>query len=335
MKFPIVVLSAILSTGILSIAVHSAGGDVSVVFPPQQGWTAGPPIQRNGGRATINSVYYDGDDVWVVGADGLIARSFDDGRTFQEVSSGVTVGLNDIYVKKDRIWIVGDGGTILGSTDGGERFNKLSLQGRTQSSPSGKAKAQPDDLYSLQFVDDRHGFIVGDQGLILATSDSGGSWRDQKSGTNSQLFHLAFKGDRGWAVGTGGTLLHTDNSGATWYAQYSGVHEDLNRVYIVSDKTALVTGDKGILLRTDNWGTTWERIPIEYKDPLFGVSFVDKKTGWVVGYGGRIIRTYDGGRNWVDQQSGTKIDLFSVSFHKNRGYAIGRDGVILRYYERR
>jgi photosystem II stability/assembly factor-like uncharacterized protein len=68
---------------------------------------------------------------------------------------------------------------------------------------------------------------------------------------------------------------------------------------------------------------------------LFGISFIDKKTGWVVGYSGIIVRTYDGGRKWVEQMNPTSADLFAVSFSKNRGFAIGRDGLLLRYYEKR
>ena len=104
---------------------------------------------------------------------------------------------------------------------------------------------------------------------------------------------------------------------------------------MVSDQKGLITGDKGTLLDTENGGATWSRVALRVNEPLFGVSFTDKKTGWVVGYGGRIIRTYDGGHNWVEQSSGTQADLFGVSFHKNRGYAIGREGVVMRYYERR
>jgi photosystem II stability/assembly factor-like uncharacterized protein len=97
----------------------------------------------------------------------------------------------------------------------------------------------------------------------------------------------------------------------------------------------LVSGDNGTLLRSDNGGATWDRIDLRINDPLFGISFIDRKTGWVVGYKGRIIRTYDGGINWIEQASATDADLFAVSFHKNRGYAIGRDGLVIMYYERR
>jgi photosystem II stability/assembly factor-like uncharacterized protein len=104
---------------------------------------------------------------------------------------------------------------------------------------------------------------------------------------------------------------------------------------MITDRVGLITGDKGTLLRTENGGATWERVALNVAEPLFGMSFIDNKTGWVVGYKGRIIRTYDGGRNWVEQNSNTAADLFSVSFHKHRGYAVGRDGLVMRYFEKR
>jgi photosystem II stability/assembly factor-like uncharacterized protein len=159
--------------------------------------------------------------------------------------------------------------------------------------------------------------------------------RDQTSGTNAQLFHLSFQGKRGWVVGTGGLILNTRDSGKSWYPQQSGTTDDLNRVYNVSEETVLITGDNGALLRSDNAGATWDRVDLKIHEPLFGISFVDKKTGWVVGYKGRVIRTYDGGHNWVEQASATTADLFSVAFHKHRGYAIGRDGLVMTYWEKR
>lgn len=301
----------------------------------QQGWSHLVTIKQGGKSAVINAVFYDGGDIWVVGADGFMARSFDEGRTFQETSSGVDKGLNDVYGREQRIWIVGDAGTLLRSTDSGRSFMKS-----VYTSSRRGASGQPDnggamDLYSVQFTDRDYGYVVGDRGLILATTNGGLSWRAAASGTEAQLFHLSFQGKRGWVVGTGGVILRTDDDGRSWYAQRSGVTEDLNRIYMLNDHVGLITGDKGILLRTENGGGTWERVLVKVGAPLFGLSFIDKKTGWVVGYGGTIIRTYDGGRHWVEQDSSTRGDLFAVAFYKHRGYAIGRDGLVMRYYEKR
>jgi photosystem II stability/assembly factor-like uncharacterized protein len=299
----------------------------------QQGWSRLQSIKHAGSDSGINSVHYDGDQVWVVGTRGLIARSHDDGQSFVEMTQGIDDNLNDVTVRRNKVLIVGDRGSILRSTDGGRSFVKILRSTRRGGGAAGAAGEL--DLYSAQFADDDRAFIVGDRGLILASTDGGAGWREQSSGSDAQLFHLSFRGDRGWVVGTGGVILHTDNGGKNWYPQRSGVSEDLNRVYMITDRTGIITGDNGTLLRTENGGATWERVQIKVSEPLFGISFVDNKTGWVVGYKGRIIRTYDGGRTWVEQHSNTAEDLFAVSFHKHRGYAIGRDGLVMRYYEKR
>jgi photosystem II stability/assembly factor-like uncharacterized protein len=299
----------------------------------QQGWSKLATIARGTEAATINAVQFDGNNIWVVGANGLLSRSYNDGGNFEEQALGVDVGLNDIFLRKNSIWIVGDAGTIIQSTDGGKSFVKRVYDASRRA--YGNNKEQYIDFYSVEFEDEKRGFIVGDDGLILATSDGGLSWEEQKSGVTEQLFHLSIRGREGWVVGTGGTILHTSDLGKNWYPQRAGIDADLNRVYLITDKIGLITGDNGTLLRTENAGANWQKIDVGVSEPLFGMSFIDKKTGWVVGYQGRVIRTYDGGLHWVDQDSATSTDLFSVSFRENRGYAIGRDGLLMRYYERR
>jgi photosystem II stability/assembly factor-like uncharacterized protein len=308
----------------------------SILLPTalaQQGWSKIATISKGNQAATINAVFFDGSNIWVVGAQGLLTHSYNDGGNFEENDLGVDVGLNDIFIRKNDIWIVGDAGTIIHSTDGGRSFMKRVYDSSRRA--YAQSKTQYLELYSVEFEDEKRGFIVGDEGLILATTDGGFSWEEQKSGVNAQLFHLSFRGKEGWVVGTGGTVLHTSDAGKNWYPQRSGVDADLNRVYLITDKIGLITGDNGTLLRTENAGANWQKIDLGVQEPLFGMSFIDKKTGWVVGYQGRVIRTYDGGLHWIEQASATATDLFSVSFKEHRGYAIGRDGLLMRYYEKR
>jgi photosystem II stability/assembly factor-like uncharacterized protein len=306
----------------------------------QQGWAEVHSIKLDDKPATLNSVFYNGEEVWVVGGDGLILRSVDYGQSFNQVDLHADTGLNDVFGLKDRLWIIGDEGAMFFSTDRGQSFvkNVYTAHGRGVARRAADPSAAPAghlDLYSVQFVDEDRGYIVGDEGLILGSTDGGVSWRDLPSSTDSQLFHLSFRGKRGWIVGAGGLVLHTDDSGKNWYPQQSGTSEDLNRVVMVGDEVGFVTGEKGTLLRTENGGATWVRVTLRTDQSLYGMSFLDKKTGWVVGYGGTIIRTYDGGHNWVEQVSQTSADLFAVSFNKNRGFTVGRDGLVLRYFEKR
>lgn len=323
-------LSGLLFVICVTVSFISGAG----VYAAQQGWSGLQKIKVGDKASTLNSVFYDGKYLWVVGADGLVLRSGDSGQSFEDIAFGSTENFNDIYVRKDRIWMVGDGGAISLSTDGGRSFTNIRYMSPRRDSSSTGASSSP-DLYSVQFSDKNRGFIVGDQGLIAKSTDGGYTWASLESRTQEQLFHLSIRGDRGWVVGTGGTILHTDDGGDVWYPQSSGTDRDLNRVYFVTDKIGIITGDEGLLLRTENGGARWERVASGIDKPLFGVSFIDKKTGWVVGYQGAVIRTYDGGETWIRQESSTNIDLFGVSFSRNGGFAIGRGGMVLRYYEKR
>jgi photosystem II stability/assembly factor-like uncharacterized protein len=316
----------------MSIARKTALLVVTLALPAfgQQGWSQVDAIKQAGKAATLNALYYDGEQIWIVGADGLALKSEDNGHTWQPVQSKIDAGLNDVFVLGDRMWMVGDAGTVLFSKDRGRTFVKNLYRARRS-----RKGDSPVDLYSVQFVDKDRGYVVGDDGLILTSGDGGVTWREQQTGTDAQLFHLSFQGNRGWVVGSGGTILHTDDGGKTWHIQRSDTREDLNRVNMVTDDLGFISGNKGTLLRTENGGATWQKVSLRTGESLFGISFIDKKTGWVVGYSGIIVRTYDGGRKWVEQVNPTSADLFAVSFNKNRGFAIGRDGLLLRYYEKR
>src|SRR6266566_4317882 len=89
-----------------AIALTFAIVTLGVVALGQQGWAKLQTIKAGAADSAINSVYYDGDDIWVVGSHGLIAKSHDDGRTFQDINQGVDASLNDVWVRKDRICIV-------------------------------------------------------------------------------------------------------------------------------------------------------------------------------------------------------------------------------------
>jgi len=57
--------------------------------------------------------------------------------------------------------------------------------------------------------DGQHGWAVGYGGTILRTSDGGGSWKTETSGTTQALLsiQMASDGQHGWAVGDNGTIL--------------------------------------------------------------------------------------------------------------------------------
>ncbi|MGH9883144.1 MAG: YCF48-related protein, partial [Pyrinomonadaceae bacterium] len=67
------------------------------------------------------------------------------------------------------------------------------------------------------------------------------------------------------------------------------------------------------------------------RSTLLSVQFLSDDDGWAVGRAGTIVRSNDGGRSWIQQESSTKQNLYSLYFNKKIGWAVGGDGIILRY----
>jgi len=100
-----------------------------------------------------------------VGTWGTILRSVDGGETWADVDSGTERNLYavSLYPGTGDAWAVGAAGTILHSGDGGLSWEEQE---------SGFAQF----LYQVEFVDELHGFCVGDNRHLFETTDGGASW---------------------------------------------------------------------------------------------------------------------------------------------------------------
>jgi photosystem II stability/assembly factor-like uncharacterized protein len=191
-------------------------------------------------------------------------------------------------------------------------------------------------LSKVSFVDQNHGWAVGENGTIVATSDGGATWSAQASGTTDVLAGLSFVDQsHGWAVGGSGTIggvgrvVATSDGGATWRTQSSGTSAFLEGVSFVDPTHGWAVGDGGTIVATSDGGATWRAQSSGTTSNLFSVSFVDPTHGWAVGDDGTIVATSDGGANWRAQTSGTTNQLSGVSFvDSNHGWVVENAGGI-------
>src|ERR1051326_6706550 len=89
-----------------------------------------------------------------VGRDGTILRTSDGGRGWQLVRTAVGTPLNGLAVRGQRAWAVGARGIIITSRQGGASW---------MDQESGTKK----HLYAVCFIDEKTGWAVGVEGLIL------------------------------------------------------------------------------------------------------------------------------------------------------------------------
>lgn len=212
-------------------------------------------------------------------------------------------------------------------------------------------------LLGVFFADRNQGWIVGSNGLLLTTTNSGATWERQAALNREVLRDVYFLDpQRGFVLGEytifnrpasdmpkgRAFLLASDDSGKHWKnidlindelkaddpRQYNGA--GIVRLVFVDDRTGWACGEAGVMLVTRDAGQTWQRQSLPIHKLFFDVSALDESNAWTVGGGGIALRTVDGGKNWNEQITGVTKTLRGVHFiDSKRGWAVGSDGTII------
>lgn len=298
----------------------------------QEGWvlTRVAPVGLD-----LNTVYFlDSKRGWVGGDKGFLSRTDDGGKTWVQQVVGTTDAINDIYFRDKEDGFLLAGNTIFMTRDSGTRWSEAR---RFLAREFDGANVE---LYSVRFPNKKRGWVVGSvsrgdkiiDSILINTEDGGDTWQRQKAPSRLELIHLDFDNEkRGWIAGAGGTILKTDDGGLSWYKQNSGMTGTIYHVDIRNEKRGWAVGERGLIVRTTDGGQSWEAVKGQTRSTLLSVEFLNDDDGWAVGRGGTILRSGDGGRTWVQQESSTKQNLYALHFNKKVGWAVGADGIVLRY----
>lgn len=223
--------------------------------------------------------------------------------------------------------VVGERGSILHSPDRGHSWQSASCPVATT-------------LTGVTFSGgSSHGWVVGHDAVILATSDAGLTWQKQWQGANLQdsfLDVLAIDAQHVIAVGAYGLFAATDDGGKTWVRRKI-IDEDyhLNRITRGPGGTLYLAGEHGTLLRSGNAGATWEHIDAPYDGSFYGILPLDARTLVAYGLRGRIFRSEDDGATWTPVANDQRVLLATalrladghiVFAGQSRGWFISRDG---------
>jgi photosystem II stability/assembly factor-like uncharacterized protein len=304
----------------------------AIVCHAQSGWTS---TRVSSGGKDLNAVcFIDSKRGWVAGDGGFLAYTDDGGSSWIERRLGIDHSINDIYfVGKDSGFALA-GGTIFETSDGGHSWREA-----YKFSPAEFDGATP-ELYSLRFNGKKRGWVVGSasrgdiivNSILAITRDGGATWQVLHAPTNQELIHIDFVDEkRGWIVGAGGAILHTEDAGESWTKQNSETDATLYHVDFRNEKQGWAVGERGTVLRTEDGGRTWGKVESPARGTLLSVQFVNEDEGWIVGRGGAILRSGNRGQTWVEQESGTKQNLYALFIDKKSGWAVGSNGLIVKY----
>jgi photosystem II stability/assembly factor-like uncharacterized protein len=144
------------------------------------------------------------------------------------------------FVNADNGWAVGWGGQIV----------KISNASGSQPAFDNQTSPVSVTLNGIQMLDAANGFIAGDSGTFLKTTDGGTTWQSVATGTTANLRALYFKNaSTGWVAGNGGTIRSTTDGGKTWKQESTPTTSDLRAINV--GRSGWAVGDGGTILKSD------------------------------------------------------------------------------------
>ena len=217
-------------------------------------------------------------------------------------------------------WGGTDGANILRSTDGGAHWTV-----RTH-------LASGVNLYGVDFVSAKTGWVVGGDGTVVRTTDAGAHWTVQDAHTTDQLNGVDFVDARhGWIACNDGTIVATTDGGANWAAQTSNAYTGFKAITFTDADHGWAVGFSGQVDVTTDGGANWTLQDLGMGTRTVNdVAFApDGQHGYMVALG-TILATDDGGTDWIPQQPGSNEFFFGVACADARHAAVvGQLGVVL------
>ncbi|MCG8342004.1 MAG: YCF48-related protein, partial [Chlorobiales bacterium] len=198
----------------------------------------------------------------------------------------------------DQLVVVGERGHILRSSDHGTSWQQM---------PAPVSAT----LTGVHFHDQRRGWAVGHDAVIVRTDNGGETWQlvYRDVAVESPLFDVWFKdADNGFAVGAYGLFLETGDGGTTWSSRFIS-DDDLHLHHLAvspaDPQRLFIAAEAGAVYRSDDGGTTWTSLPSPYEGSFFACLPLAGDTVLLFGLRGHLFRSGDAGETWQELPTGT------------------------------
>ncbi|MFT3666435.1 WD40/YVTN/BNR-like repeat-containing protein [Piscinibacter sp.] len=230
-------------------------------------------------RSVLLAAAQAGSALVAVGERGIVLRSTDDGRSWQQMPTPVSVTLTAVrFADADTGYAAGHGGVVLATRDGGRSWTRV-LDGAALAQTVLKAAIAANDavltkdarrlvaegadkpLLDLVVLDARHLIVVGAYGIALRSRDGGAGWQSLM-----------------------GRLDNPD-----------GLH-----LYAVRHRAPelLVAGEQGLALLSGDGGESFRRLEPPNKGSHFAAELGSAGRVWLAGLQGHVLYSADHGRSW-------------------------------------
>jgi photosystem II stability/assembly factor-like uncharacterized protein len=171
-------------------------------------------------------------------------------------------------------------------------------------------------LKTLQFTDSLNGWVGGDSGLVMRTTNGGLDWIVQQTKTKNKIVNLFFLDEnRGWGLAWqegnppfGTTILSTTDGGSNWAAEPYEENIFMQTIYFLDTLKGFMGGiPGGEFVFTNDGGETWRDVNVEPLPlaffPVININFYNELYGFACGgqidIAGVVWKTTNGGNLWT------------------------------------
>ncbi|GIW92290.1 MAG: hypothetical protein KatS3mg110_0331 [Pirellulaceae bacterium] len=234
---------------------------------------------------------------------GVVLRSTDGGETWNVVPAPTLPllfkvslpGADELYALTAASPLYPSG--LLRSTDGGRSWNAV------PAGPLGQVTCG-------DFAGRLTGAVATEDGRLLSIVSGRASPARTASVGMRSVRAIALRGQQGWLVGDGGLVMKTSDGGVSWQHIGLGLPDgvstacDFYCVVTIGNRCWIAGSPGSIILGSEDGGKSWNVSLTGQTLPIRCLFFIDERRGWAVGELGTILGTRDGGRTWWTMRSG-------------------------------
>ncbi len=172
------------------------------------------------------------------------------------------------------------------------------------------------------------GYIVGNDGYVLKTDDSGANWGQINTGFDTSSFNTVNIIDNNIIIlSSSNSIIKSNNGGLTWQS-FAIPNVTVVKTAFTSSLVGHAFCNDGMILKTIDGGVNWyvtQNLSTSLTD-FFTVYFVNENVGFSSRNSNSLYKTTDGGETWI-QISGTNEAIYDFHFlDENNGFATGDHG---------
>ncbi len=222
-----------------------------------------------------------------------------------------------------------DGVAVVGNLTGGIKSSINYGSSFSESNPeSGNSVFR-----RIKFVNSLQGWVGGDDGKILKTSDGGNEWTLL---TTSPYYSIgndmaAISATKAIIATNEGTLITTTNGGTSFTTITLDNGNNLNAIHYPTASVGYVGGTGGKLWKTTNGGTNYSLLTTGTTQDITEIHFPSATVGYIVDAFTAIKKTINGGSSWTDVNlsgiGGTKQLYF---LNDILGYTVNANGDVFK-----